>query len=175
MINVILSRPAGRQFFPYGRTAQRSTAVICSKDDKPSGKHLFGVGCVSERSQLFFSEVPDANPELLLRALYCVGKVFTVNEESMEIAVQIAGGNVIDLAFSRKARKYLSCDYTAESLREAAFAQVISRSDLEKIKKTIGTHEFSSDEENSGENSWEKITLALFTHLHRGTSPSLMA
>lgn len=177
MITVILKHPAGRQFFPYGKTAQNSSAVICHKYDKRTGNHLLGVGCTTERGQIFFSEVAEANPEILWRAMFCASKVFTVNEASMKIAVYIAGGNPIDLAFLRKAKEYLSCDYTAESLREASFRQVIPHSDLKKILKSIKPHEFTSDEKSSeAEIPWEKRVLHALSHLREANNPpSLMA
>ena len=129
----------GRQYFPHGKTAQESRAVICKKQHQNAKNSPLEIGCYSTKGgYLFLAKITPQDGPTIWRGMYAASKMMRVCEESMDIAALIAGDSPIDAQFEHQAEKYLSYDFTAISLREEAFRQVIPREDLKKINEALG-------------------------------------
>lgn len=139
MIVFIFSRELnGRQFFPFGRTAQKATIVICQKPQSNDGRQFTAVGSLSEGGHLFAEEIMPTDSEMLWRAMYIASKMLIVCEESMRIAVFLAGTEFIPDTVAHEATKYLSYDYrTAHAARQDALSQTIPLDEIGVIADAL--------------------------------------
>ena len=140
MLIFVFSRPLdGRQFFPFGRTAQKATIVICQNPDANDKNQLPLVGSLSEGGHLFAEEMSTTDSEKLWRAMYIASKMIIVSEESMRAAVFLAGNEPISDKIAHEAKKCLLYDYkTAQAVRNDAFSQAIPHDEIEVIASVLG-------------------------------------